>query len=254
MNKTQEKNFPVTSKVIAVWGSPNAGKTTFAAKLAKSIYDRYSTTVLVLHTDNVTPDLPVLFPNYKADELYSVGATLAKPDITQADLLKNIITLKNKNNLGFVGYMDGENKFTYPVYDESKAIMLINVMKSIADYVIVDCTSTLENVLTSVALERADSVIRLCVPSLKNMSFFTSQLALYTDPKYNLDEQIIGINITEKDIYSAVEETKVHFKEVRFVLPYCREVKQQMSDGKILENVIDKKYNTKLNAIADKVV
>ncbi len=27
------------SKMIAVWGSPNSGKTTFATKLARSIYD-----------------------------------------------------------------------------------------------------------------------------------------------------------------------------------------------------------------------
>ena len=52
------------SKTIAIWGSPNSGKTTFATKLAQTIYDKYQATVIVLYVDNETPALPVIFPNY----------------------------------------------------------------------------------------------------------------------------------------------------------------------------------------------
>ena len=53
------------AKTIAVWGSPNSGKTTFATKLAREIYDEYQSTVIVVYADMETPTLPVIFPNYK---------------------------------------------------------------------------------------------------------------------------------------------------------------------------------------------
>ena len=38
------------AKIIAIWGSPHSGKTTFATKLATAIYDNYQATVIVLYT------------------------------------------------------------------------------------------------------------------------------------------------------------------------------------------------------------
>ena len=38
------------SKLIAVWGTPDSGKTTFATKLARSIYEEYQSTVIVVIT------------------------------------------------------------------------------------------------------------------------------------------------------------------------------------------------------------
>lgn len=35
-------------KIIAVWGSPASGKSTFAVKLATAIYDNFESTVIVL--------------------------------------------------------------------------------------------------------------------------------------------------------------------------------------------------------------
>ena len=49
------------SKLIAVWGSPDSGKTSFAVKLASAVYERYNSTVLVLACDHSAPVLPQLF-------------------------------------------------------------------------------------------------------------------------------------------------------------------------------------------------
>ena len=65
-------------KIIAVWGSPNSGKTTFATKLAASIYSSFESTVITLFCDLETPVLPVLFPFHKPEELGSVGVPLSK--------------------------------------------------------------------------------------------------------------------------------------------------------------------------------
>lgn len=242
------------SRMIAIWGAPNSGKTVFAVKLASAIYDQYNSTVLMVSCDNTAPGLPSLFPNFKGDDLFSVGVPLSKTDITQQEVVKSIVTLKNKNNLGFLGYKDGENKFSYPTIDHIKAHTFFEVLKSIADFVVVDCTSILDNILSDTAVQEADEAIRLASPTLKCISFFTSQLPLYAEPKYKLDRQIIGLNCTESNCYMPVEEVKTHLKEVAFTLPYCQEIRQQTIDGDLIRPVSDKRFSAKLRAIVDKVV
>ena len=242
------------SKTIAIWGSPNSGKTTFAAKLAQTIYDKYQSTVILLCADNETPALPVIFPNYKKEDMFSVGMALAKTDITQEDVIKQLVTIKQKQNFGVLGFIDGENRYTYPSFDETKVRTLLTVLATLADFVIADCTSNLKNPISRVAIKEADEVIRLASPDLKSVSFFASQLPLYADPVFGLDRQIQGINVPDADLYMPVEEAKSRLHDPRFVIPYSRAVKEQMLDGKLMEPVNDKKFNDKFKAIADKIV
>jgi cellulose biosynthesis protein BcsQ len=241
-------------KLITVWGSPSSGKTTLAVKLAKCIYENYSATVLMLSTDDTTPTLPVLFPNTKADEFFSIGVPLSKTDIIQSEVLKSIVTVKGKNNLGFLGYKDGENKFTYPIYDYKKAKALLVMLKSLVDFVIVDCTSSLDNLLSATAVEQADTVIRLATPDLKSISFFSSQLPLYSDPKFKTEQHIVVLNSTEKELFMPILEAKIHFNNVGFTLPYCIHLREQNINGDLLKEITDKKYIGTLKMIVEKVV
>lgn len=242
------------SKVIAVWGAPNSGKTTFATKLARCIYDEYQATVIVVYTDNETPTLPIIFPNYKKEDLCSVGVALAKTDIDRYEVVKQMVTVKDKQNFCFLGFTDGENRYTYPAFDATKVRSLYSVLASLADYVIVDCTSSLKNPLAKVAVREADTVIRLSAPTLKSVSFMASQLPLYADPMFRLEEHIEGINVTDEDLYMPIDEAKAHLHDARFTIPYSRAVKQQMLDGDLYEVVGDKKFNGKFKAIVEKIV
>lgn len=241
-------------KMIAIWGSPNSGKTTFAVKIASTIYERYNSRVIVVSCDDTIPALPLLFPNLKSKDLLSIGASLSKVEITQQEIVKNIIIPKNKKNFGFLGYKDGENRFSYPALDDVKAVGFFETLKSLADFVVIDCTSILDNTLSGVALQKSDDVICLSSPTLKSISFFTSQLPLYDEPKYRLDRHIMGLNITESECYMPIEEVRSHFKEVAFTLPYCRKIRQQDIDGELLRPISDKKFTSKLIAIADKLI
>lgn len=243
------------SKLITVWGGSNSGKTTFSVKLALSIYEHYEATVLVLHTDCRTPVLPVLFPNHKADDLFSVGVPLSKTTVTQDNVIANIVTVKGKQNLGFLGYKDGENKFTYPSYDEEKAEELFDVLKGLADFIIADCTSVLDDdVLSSAVVRQADEVIRLVTPDLKSVGYWASQLPLYADPRYRLDRQLVGMNCMENDVQPPVEEAKAHFKEVGFTIPYSRSIREQWMGGQLLKPVSDRKFNAHIKDVAEKMV
>ena len=242
------------AKTIAVWGSPHSGKTTFATKLACAIYEEYQSTVIIVYSDMVTPTLPIIFPNEKSEDMTSIGKVLSEIEITKESVVKQIMTVKNKVNLGFLGFRDGENKFTYPRFDEDKVNVMFTAIGELCDYLIVDCTNNLSNPIAGAAVKTAGQVIRLASPDLSSVSFFSSQLRLYTDPAYRLNEQITGLNVTSEDIYLPIEDAKKRIPDVRFTIPYCREVKQQMLDGKLYAEISDKKFNEKLRAIAEKVV
>ena len=242
------------AKTIAVWGSPNSGKTTFATKLARAIYDGYQSTVIVVYTDMETPTLPILFPNEKSENMSSLGTSLAGADITQEKVIGQIMTVKGLVNFGFLGFKDGENHFTYPKFNEGKLIEFFRILDGLCNYVIVDCTSDLSNPISDIAIRGADEIIRLASPTLKSISYFSSQLPLYADPKYRLDEHIQGLNVPDADLYMPIEDAKAHLNGVRFTLPFSREVKQQMLDGKLYHTATDKRFNSRINAIAEKVV
>ena len=242
-------------KIIAVWGSPNSGKTTFATKLATAIYASFESTVITLFTDLETPVLPVLFPFDKTEDLGSVGVPLSKTEVEQGDIINNLVTVKDMQNFGFLGYKTGENRFSYPKFGKAKAEDLLNELCRLADYVIVDCTSNLsDNVIAQTAIEKADQIIRLSSPDLKSLSFYLSQLAVYGDSKYRLDEHIHGINTTNVDVFMPIEEAKAQFGEISFTVPFSSAVKEQMQQGKLHVRTSDKRFETRMQDIASQVV
>lgn len=241
-------------KLICVWGSPNSGKTTFSVKLARSIYDEYESKVVVVNADLDTPTLPVLFPNKKADEMKSVGAVLTKTEITQESVIENLVSIKSKANICFLGFKDAENIYTYPRFDPIKVMSMFEVLRSLVDYVVVDCSSTLKNVISRTAIKTASEVLRLASPDLKSISWYSSQLPLFGDPDLRLSEHIQGLNVSDEELFMPIEDTRSHFTDVRFTIPYSKEVKQQMLDGNLFEKVGDKRFNDRFKAITEKVV
>ena len=193
-------------KIIAVWGSPHSGKTTFATKLATAIYSSFESTVITLYTDLQTPMIPVLFPFDKPEDLGSIGYPLSRTEVEQSDIINNLVTVKEMQNFGFLGYCTGENRYTYPKFGKAKAEDLLNALCELADYVIVDCTSDLEgNILAQTAIEKADQIIRLSSPDLCSISFFLSQLSVYTDSRFRLEDHIQGLNTPDADVYMPIE-------------------------------------------------
>ena len=242
-------------KIIAVWGSPHSGKTTFATKLATAIYSSFESTVITLYTDLQTPMLPVLFPFEKPEDLGSVGYPLSRTEVEQSDIIASLVTVKEMQNFGFLGYRTGENKYTYPKYGKAKAEDLLNALCKLADYVIVDCTSNPEdNTLAGTAIEKADQIIRLSSPDLCSISFFLSQLPVYSDSRFRLDDHIQGINIPDADVLIPIEEAKAQLGEVSFTLPYSSAVKEQFQQGKLHAKTTDKRFEARIREIAGKVV
>ena len=129
--------MPTNEKIIAVWGSPHAGKTAFAVKFAENLYQRTRGAVVVLHCDLLTPTLPILFPNAREQDLFSVGTVLAKPNIFRGDIVSNLVTVKERQNLGFLGYRTGENRYSFPTFGRVKVTEFFAVLSDLADSIVV---------------------------------------------------------------------------------------------------------------------
>ena len=81
-------------QMLAVWGSPGAGKTVTAVKLAAELAKRKKNVVLVF-TDLTAPPLPAVAAEGKLPEV-SVGELLPAPGMTQEQVLKTWATRLGK--------------------------------------------------------------------------------------------------------------------------------------------------------------
>ena len=244
-------------KLIAVWGSPGSGKTTFSVKLAEALYHRSrgKSAVIVVFTDIVAPAIPVIFPNFRSEDVFSVGTILSKPDFFADDVVSNMVMTKDKMNLGYLGYKDSENHHSFPEYTEKKAKYLYDVLIGIADYVIVDCMALPDsNFLTRVALENADQVIRLSTPDLKCLSFQMSQLKTFASRGYLRENDMAVMNIPREEFNLAAADARLHLGKIAFTIPYSNTLMEQYMTGSLYEPMKDKKFMQTIKAIAERTV
>ena len=176
-------------QMLAVWGSPGAGKTVTAVKLAAELAKRKKNVVLVF-TDLTAPSLPRCGGGGKLPEV-SVGELLSAPGMTQERVLKTWRPLRKTPYISFLGYKAGKMCSPTRSTAKEKAVDMLVLLRHIADYVIVDCTSVLTgNVLATAALEVADDVLRVCGCDLKAISYFASYLPLIEEWKFKPEQHI----------------------------------------------------------------
>ena len=237
-------------QMLAVWGSPGAGKTVTAVKLAAELAKRKKNVVLVF-TDLTAPSLPAVAAEGKLPEV-SVGDLLSAPGMTQERVLKTCVPCEKHPYISFLGYKAGENVFTYAEYSKEKAVDMLVLLRHIADYVIVDCTSVLTgNVLATAALEVADDVLRVCGCDLKAISYFASYLPLIEDRKFKPEQHIRVLSNTRP--YPGGMEYENSFGGVKYRLPYLPIVEEQAATLKLLEPLSGKEaksYEQDIAAIA----
>ena len=197
--------------VVAVWGSPGSGKTTMAVKMAKYLADKKRNVVLLL-CDMTAPMLPCICPASELECERSLGY------------------------LTILGMLKGENEYTYPPYGEAQARELIDCLREVAPYVVIDCGSYIANdILSAVALMEADSVLRLANADLKSISYLSSQLPLLKDAKWDTDKQYkIAANVKPQQ---AGEQIGQALGNVAFTLSHSEELEAQFLAGILLSDL-----------------
>lgn len=234
-----------TNQLLAVWGDSGAGKTTTAVKLAMEL-ENHKKNVVILMCNFTTPAPQTLLPGTTTDGK-SLGELLSLPSISQDAILSRCIPFGKSPYISLLGYKSGDNAFTYAKYSKDRAVDLITLLRHIADYVIIDCESVFSfDVLSAVALENADTVLRLCTCDLKSLSYFKSSLPLLADTRYRAARHIKALSIVKPGQDNGEYENV--FGGVSYSLPYVPELEEQLRAGQMM-NVLCSKQAEPYNAV-----
>ena len=129
---------------VSLTAPTGSGKTVTAVKLAKALADKKRNVALLL-CDMTAPMLPCICPPSELECERSLGSVLAVPHISDALIKNNCVTHKRLSYLTLLGMKKGENEYTYPPYTEQQATELLDGLREIAPYIIVDCGSYIAN-------------------------------------------------------------------------------------------------------------
>ncbi|RJE46609.1 MULTISPECIES: AAA family ATPase [unclassified Dehalobacter] len=223
------------TQVLAVWGSPGSGKTTVSVRLAKYLSDQKKNVALLL-CDMTAPMLPCVCPSSDLECERSLGSILAATHVTDLLIKQNCVTLKKMSYLTVIGMLKGENVYTYPPYTQELATELIDRLRDIAPYIIIDCTSYIaHDILSAVALMEADSVLRLVNCDLKSISYLSSQLPLLKDQKWDADKQYrVASNIKPNQAGENIEQV---LGNAAFKLPHSNELENLALCGDLFKDL-----------------
>lgn len=221
-------------QILAVWGSPSSGKTITSIKIAREL-SLSSKNVVVVFCDTVCPTLPTVLKTKKPIE-GSMGEVLTAPNVTQELILKNSTCPDKNPNISFLGYKAGENVFTYAEYAKERAVDMLVLLRHIADYVVVDCASSLtDSILSTAAIEVADTVLRLGNCDLKGVSYFMSSLPLIADRRFKPEKHIrVLSNVKPGQAAGGYENA---YGGVSYRLPHISALEEQFNTFALLERL-----------------
>lgn len=237
-------------KVLAIMGSPGSGKTTAAIKLALTLAAAKKN-VIVVFCDPFTPVIPTVLPASIVHDT-SLGSLLTAPALAQTDILNACITIKSSEYISLLGYCGGESLMHYPKITRDKVVEFFVMLRYLADYIIIDCSSVFEADPTSiVAIEMADKVLKMGTANLKGISYYQTHNPMLADSRFRKEAQqnIIG-NLKIGQDSEAVSQ---QYSGVDFVLPYITELEQQFNELTLF-NPLTEKESTPYTAEIEKIL
>lgn len=240
------------NRIIACWGSPGSGATLTSVKIAHELARNKKNVILVLG-DKETPMIPLLAPDLQGAK--SLGGLLAIPKITPIDIFQHCVSIEKTMSL--LGYLLGENELTWPEYDKEKAFSLLNLLRSIADYTVIDCSHhLLTDVLTGVTLQNADTVFRIVNADPKSLSYIKSQRPFLKDQRFYYEQQICVINNVHVFQDSKGYEEVLGGKAT-YTLPHIPALQSQFAESRLLEPLSGREgrlYEPKIRAMVKQEV
>jgi len=241
------------NNIVAVWGSPSSGKTVTSMKLALEL-EAVKKNVIIICADLFCPVLSTVMPSVDIKSR-TLGSLLSKPHVKQIDILQTAIPYPRHERIAIIGYKNGDNIFTYSEFLAERVAEFISQLRQVADYIIIDCSNVLtEDGFTTIALQQADKVLRLCNADLKAFSYFTSHLPLISRAKFKADCHIKVLS----NIKPGQEENTFRsvFGDIAYTLPHVIEIEQQYYSAGLLEKLASKeakKYNREICRMAREV-
>ncbi|MCL2189159.1 MAG: ParA family protein [Defluviitaleaceae bacterium] len=243
----------MNNNVIAIWGSPSSGKTVTAMKLAREL-EAKKKNVIIIFADLFCPVVSTVLPSVDVKNR-TLGSLLSKPHIKQLDIMQTAIPYPKHEHIAVIGYKNGDNIFTYSEFMAERVAELISQLRQVTDYVIIDCSSVLtEDGFTTIALQQADRVLRLCNVDLKSFSYLSSHLPLISRAKFKTDKHIKVFSnlkpLQEEATFRSV------YGDIAYTLPHVKEIESQFYSAGLLDALNGKdakKYNAEIKKMAREV-
>lgn len=227
------------SKLIAVWGSSGAGKSTVAGLLSLFL-SKQKKNVILIDTCISTPQLSVWRPYEEIPYSRSINSLMREDNLSLEAFSHRLILINDY--LSILGFVRGETAIgSRSNQREDKIMQIIEYASSMTDYVIIDCnTNFLDDIYTIKALELADTVLRVISPDIKGTIFEQSSLSMLSNPKFRATEHIrIGGCCKSFHSVSLIEGIIGKFD---ILLPYCEDIELMGVLGKLLEPFSSKAY------------
>lgn len=240
------------SKVIAVWGNPGAGKTTFCCLLARRL-TRDKSKAILLSPDTATPVFPALFPGEEIPTRQSLGNLLSAPQINNAQVAGCVVLYKPYPFVGVLGFTAGETPLSYDEPEYRRIKELFRLATGLVDYLIIDCTASVVSPFTPAAIESADVTVRILSANLFGLSYFKAHQPLLSDPRFRLEEQISLAGQARP--FQAIEEAGHQLGGYAGLLPYNKELERSGCCGELFASLdrCGQRYMKSLNLVAKAV-
>lgn len=229
------------TNVIAVMGSPSSGKTMTSLKLATELTG-HKKSVIVVTLDGNCPVIPYVMPSNLVHEL-SFGEVFQKNKMEEAEIHSTLFPVPNHTFLHLVGYRLAEKKY---VLSEEEMMNFLSLLQPMADHIILDCTSDLEDIASKIAIELADIVFQLGTASTKGLSYYAN-----ADKLYQMKGKGMFIVSNLKKGQDLVEISKA-YGTVDYVLPYCDELERQLLEVDLfspLKEPLSRAYRSEIQKI-----
>lgn len=153
-----------------------------------------------------------------------------------------------------MGYLQGENHKTYAEITEGRILDFFINLRHTADYIILDLSSDINDILTREGLKTADTAIRLFGADLKGISYFKSVLPLLSERAFNINNHIKVLSLV-KD-YEPNSTFVNEYGGVSYELPYTKEIEKQYKEGMLFDDMTDRhsrQYKNTVNKIFDNI-
>lgn len=245
----------MSGKLIAVWGSPGAGVSTFCAALAKGL-SRYYNYLLLCSADPYVP----------ANALWNVlsGTEKAGPELEQAESIREILSCPDLNKeyikarvsphpnirqLGLLGCFIREQYEQHDPINGNAANTFFSCVRQFSQITVVDCMQPQLDTLSLVAMEQADAIITLLEPDAYGLAFTAAQRRILSSLS-DTGHTYIAAKVAPTTPMTAFEVSiGIHFDGL--ILPYTQEVRDRLEQlelfgkysgqyGKTVDSVVDR--------------
>ena len=237
------------SRIIAVYGANGSGKSTVVSNLAYELSDKYL--VGVISANMNYPSIQHFF-GINIPEENSIKNICFSPN-KEVEIVKQFMQHPNNRNLFILTVPNNSDclsiadEKTNRLKDDDIVRDFWETLKvSDFDYIIVDCTNEVNNLVSTYSLFYANVILHTIKPTIQGLSFVKSY-AEFINKMQNDTDIVKLINIANADENYIGLAKFENLAEIRFniALPYDNIVRQAENEGVPVSEIAQKSFKSK---------